>query len=130
MDFRQDEEVVVTFLEETTERLVEIEAGVLQLERTSPAVDGDLVHRIFRAAHSIKAGANLLKLQNIQELAHRLEHVLQQFRTGELTPDDENTTVLLETIDAIQHLVDNLERSDAMDISQQVRRLSPYGTPQ
>jgi len=129
MDFRQDEEVVETFVVETNERIGEIEAGLLALEKMAPAVDQDLVHRIFRAAHSIKAGSNLLKLHNIQELSHRLEHVLQRFRLGELAPDGDNITVLLDVLDRIRQLAENLDRCEAMDISAHLEMLGFYAAP-
>ena len=44
--------------------------------------DPELVNRLFRAAHSLKALAGLFQFEPIQGLAHRLEDVLDGLRLG------------------------------------------------
>ena len=116
MTIRRNEEALVVFIEETTDRLCAIESTLLRLEETGHA-EPDLVHGIFRDAHSIKAGANLLDFKNIELLAHRLENILDLMRQGRVQPDGDVVTVLLEGVDVLKELCDHLERSDAMDIA-------------
>lgn len=105
MGYDRDDEVLQTFEEETVERLAEIEQGLLDLERAGSRVDGERVHAIFRSAHSIKAGAGLLKMHDIQELAHKAENILQRIRNEEIVPDGELITVLLEAFDGVSDLL-------------------------
>ena len=124
MDFRNDKEVLETFIEEAGDRVSEIESGLMDLERAGLEVDPEVVHSAFRAAHSIKATANLLNFKHIGELSHKMENILEMFRNQELVPDDQVVAVLLEGLDKIQELVENIEQSDSVDISSQAEKLT------
>lgn len=77
------EELVRIFLEESREILQQLENDLLELEKDPR--EPELLHRIFRAAHTIKGSAGLTGLDTISTLAHRMEDVLDQVRsTGEL----------------------------------------------
>jgi len=93
MDFRDDKEVMETFIEEAGDRVSEIESGLLDLERSGLEVDPEVVHSAFRAAHSIKATANLLNFKHIGELSHKMENILEMFRNQELVPDGQVVAV-------------------------------------
>lgn len=110
-----DDQVLETYLEETAERLDSMESGLLTLENMKTC-DPNLVNSIFRDAHSVKAGANLLKLQTIEELAHKLENVLERIRRCELDASEMVITASLESIDKLRELVDNIEESENISI--------------
>lgn len=112
-----DPEVLSTYLSESEDRLMDIESGVLALESYGEEIDEELIHSVFRDAHSIKAGANLLGLQNIERLAHGLENVLDLIRDGRLVPDKIVASLLLETVDSINELFEDILVSDERDIS-------------
>ncbi len=124
MDFSQDDEIINIFIGESRDHLAEIEDGILRLENESVEMDSELVHQMFRAAHSIKAGANLLNLRNIETLSHLLESILQQFRYGELQTDSDLVSVFLQGVDKIGELIDNLQFSDLSNISLLVDQLT------
>lgn len=109
------DEILEVYLEETAERLDAIEAGLLQLERRATP-DSELVNSIFRDAHSVKAGANLLKLKVIEELAHKLENVLENIRTGKIPVTEMIITASLEAVDKLRELADNIDRNDDISI--------------
>ncbi len=111
------------FAEESAERLQSVERGLLRLEKAANAPEESLVNEIFRDAHSIKAGANLLKLPDIEGLAHRMENILDRIRRGEIKPTDRIVTILLDGVDAIKALLDSLPGGNAPDISVQMDRL-------
>lgn len=112
-----DSEVLSTFLAESEDRLADIESGILVLESYGEEIDEELIHSIFRDAHSIKAGANLLGLENIERLAHGLENVLVLIREGRLIPDKTVASLLLEALDTINELFEDIQDSDERDIS-------------
>lgn len=127
MTFEDDKEVLETFEEETLERLADIEIGLLDLERNMPHVDGEKVHAIFRAAHSIKAGAGLLKMHDIQDIAHRSENILQRVRNGEIVPDAEMITTLLEAFDSVTALLKAYRHSgEKPQVQQYIAALDRY----
>lgn len=123
MQFRNDKEVVATFIEETTERVKEIETGLLGIEKNDYQYDDTHVHELFRSAHSIKAGANLLDMAVVEHLAHRMEHVLQAMRKREIVPDEHVITTLLETLDTIRMLVDDMENESSYDVHAHIENL-------
>jgi two-component system chemotaxis sensor kinase CheA len=112
-----DPEVLSTYLSESEDRLMDIESGVLALESYGEEIDEELIHSVFRDAHSIKAGANLLGLENIERLAHGMENVLDLIRDGRLVPDKIVASLLLETVDTINELFEDILASDERDIS-------------
>jgi len=111
----QRDHVLEVYLEETSERLDSIESGLLALEKLKEC-DPKLVNSIFRDAHSVKAGANLLKLKTIEELSHILENVLEQIRQCKLEASEMVITACLESVDKLRDLVENVEDSDSISI--------------
>ncbi len=114
MIYRGDE-VLEVYLEETAERLDSIESGLLILENTT-GCDSSLVNSIFRDAHSVKAGANLLELKTIEALSHKLENVLEMIRRCELEANEMIITACLESVDKLRELIENVENSDSISI--------------
>ncbi|WP_285905488.1 Hpt domain-containing protein [Pseudodesulfovibrio pelocollis] len=112
---RPADEVLEVFLEETAERLDSIESGLLRLEKTAEPEPG-LINSIFRDAHSVKAGANLLKLGTIEELAHRLENVLEQLRKEQIPVTEMIITASLEAVDKLRELAQDVDKSDTISI--------------
>ena len=108
MDFQKDEDIVNTFIMETMEHLTEMESGILSLQSNRQIVDDELVHSMFRAAHSIKAGANLLEFGKIEELSHELESTLQSLRQRKLDLNEEIVDGFLHGIDQIEEMVNDI----------------------
>ncbi|MBF0515561.1 MAG: Hpt domain-containing protein [Nitrospirae bacterium] len=122
MNFYDDADVLAAYAVETQERLSSIEVTILRLKERPGAYDQQ-IRAIFRDAHSIKSGANLLKLNNIGKLAHNLEDILHIFRKKRIFPDDNTISTLLEAIDKIRELTDNIRRSDTRNVTLQVAKL-------
>lgn len=114
-DTRPVDPVLEVFQEETVERLDSMETGLLRLE-TMDEIPTNLINSIFRDAHSVKAGANLLKLSTIETLAHKLENVLEMIRRNELPVSEPVITASLEALDKLRELMDNVEQSDNISI--------------
>jgi len=112
------DEVLEVFLEETAERLDSIEAGLLKLEgcTVSTSCDPEIINSIFRDAHSVKAGSNLLELKRVEELSHKLENVLEMIRKDKLDPSEMIITASLESVDKLRELIENIENSERISI--------------
>ncbi len=117
MSQKDDKEILSTFVAEVKEHLDEIEHGILLLERNLKQNDPDLVHKMFRAAHSIKAGANLMEFKNIEAIAHLLEEILQSIRLGHYQLAGEDVSHILIGIDRLNELIDNLHYCDLVNIN-------------
>lgn len=123
MDFSQDKEVLDAFIEESRERLSELESGVLELEEHTTADEAELLNSVFRAAHSVKAGAGLLKLHSIERVSHWLENLLGRVRTGEIQADSDLVTALLEGVDALRELIDDVPDCADRDVTEELADL-------
>lgn len=125
---RATDEVVLTFVEESSERLANIESRLLAMENSS-VPDETAINSVFRDAHSIKAGANLLELRNIETLAHRIENIFEQMRQGRFLADSTSVTVLLEALDKIKDMVERIVDSDTISITLQLAMLDTLTEP-
>ncbi|KWT93567.1 Hpt domain-containing protein [Candidatus Magnetominusculus xianensis] len=122
MNFHDDADVLAAYVVETLERLSNIEVTILRLKERPEAYD-EQIRVIFRDAHSVKSGANLLKLKNIEKLAHNLENILHIFREKRIIPNDNTISTLLEAIDKIRELTDNIKRSEQKNITLLISKL-------
>jgi len=91
------------FLAEAEEHLVVLEKGFLELEKNPSGFDG--IQELFRAAHTLKGSAALVKFDTINRVAHNLEDVLESVRDGNTPVTRPVIDWLLHTLDAIKHLV-------------------------
>lgn len=91
------------FLQECTENLSELEAGLLALQ--DDARDPERLNTIFRAVHSIKGGAGMFGLDGLTRFAHVFETALDAFRAGRVVLSAEALKVLLRAADALADLV-------------------------
>jgi two-component system chemotaxis sensor kinase CheA len=122
MEFREDREVIDSFMTETLERLSDIEVSLLRIGEGARPFD-DVLNAVFRDAHSIKAGANLLKFKNVETLAHHLEDVLQGLRVTRRMPSEEILNAVIGALDKMRDLLDDLSGSDLADVSAEVEIL-------
>ncbi len=120
----EDDEILQGFIEESLEHLADIENDLLAIEEAGADIDDELVNKVFRAAHSIKGGAGFMGLTVIQELAHAAENVLGMIRSRQLVPNPDIINVLLLASDELQQLIENVEESNEVDISEHLSALN------
>jgi two-component system chemotaxis sensor kinase CheA len=79
-------EFVTYFRDEADELLARIDADVLHLEGAhgSGAVNAEIVNSLFRALHTIKGNAAMLGFADVANLAHGLESLCDQLRSGKM----------------------------------------------
>ncbi|MEF2144744.1 MAG: chemotaxis protein CheA [Desulfovibrionaceae bacterium] len=119
-----DPSIVEEFVVEAQEHLENIEDDFLQLGSQKQNPDPALIDKIFRAAHSIKGGAGFLQLSSISQLAHVMETLLSSLRSGVVPITDEIIEALLAGVDKLSELLENVDSSNDMDISEEHQRLS------
>jgi two-component system chemotaxis sensor kinase CheA len=103
-----DPELVRLFCEDAQDLLRGIEQGVLVLE-TNPG-DPDTLATVFRAFHTFKGNAGILKLAAVQRLAHDVESLLDAARRGDRVLDREAIDVILAAADAFDRFVAEMAR--------------------
>ena len=87
------------FFDETVEHLAGMEKLLLALDVSRP--DMDNLNAIFRAAHSIKGGAGTFGFDDMTEVTHILETLLDRLRKQEMMLTAEMVNVFLEAKDVI-----------------------------
>ncbi len=100
----EDTELRQLFHAECNERLQKLDAGWLQLE-TEPS-NAALIEDMFREAHSLKGGARMLGLLDIQDLAHSMEDELAVIRKGGALIDTAFIQKQLKSVDRLRQLVE------------------------
>jgi two-component system chemotaxis sensor kinase CheA len=91
------------FFEEAGENLDLMEQMLLNLDLQT-ANDEDL-NGIFRCAHSVKGGAATFGFNDVSELTHQMESLLDRLRRHELQPNALMVDVLLESADVSRSLL-------------------------
>ncbi|MGY3039496.1 two-component system chemotaxis sensor kinase CheA [Rhodanobacter sp. TND4EL1] len=92
-----------TFFEESLEGLDAMEAALLALD--SGSTDAELVHTIFRAAHSIKGGAATFGFADVAAFTHVAESLLEEVRSERRAVDDTLIDVLLRSVDGLRAML-------------------------
>ncbi|HET6804064.1 MAG TPA: chemotaxis protein CheA [Frateuria sp.] len=91
------------FIEESLEGLDTMESSLLALDEGG---DGELVHTIFRAAHSIKGGAATFGFPEMASFTHEAESLLDEVRGGKRAIDKPIIEVLLRSVDCLRAMFD------------------------
>ncbi|MEI8011736.1 MAG: chemotaxis protein CheA, partial [Candidatus Omnitrophota bacterium] len=74
-----------------------------------------LVNDIFRIMHTIKGSSGVVNAKPISEVAHKMENILQFFRShGKPLPND-MIAVLFRGVDALKAMLDSLKRTRKID---------------
>ncbi|MDG5816627.1 chemotaxis protein CheA [Chitinispirillales bacterium ANBcel5] len=114
-----DTSLLKDFITEAKEHICSAEENLLELEKEASGIDN--INTVFRAWHTIKGVAGFLELKDINQLAHLMESVIDDFRKGNDVLGNELIDALLEGNDCIKNLVSCIE--NLLD-------KKPYKTPQ
>jgi len=88
---------------EAGEKLDLMASELLKLERNT--ANSQPVRELFLAAHTIKGGAAMLRLTDVQTVAHAVEDLLSSFRDQERTLDHQTADLLFQSIDRLRALI-------------------------
>lgn len=95
------------FLEESIENLQTLNENLLELEKNPE--DPDKINTIFRVAHTLKGMAGSMGFTDIAELTHKMENVLDKFRSGNLKVTTDVLTILFKCLDTLEKMVENVK---------------------
>ncbi len=103
-DLQIDRQALVqSFVEEAGDLLGQLERDLIALEARPD--DGELLHALFRAAHTLKGSAGLVGFDAVGDLAHDLEELLDRLRARRLAVDGGLVDLLLRSADALRDAV-------------------------
>lgn len=92
------------FFEESFEGLETMESALLDLGQGGD--DPELIHLIFRAAHSIKGGSGTFGFTAVANFTHVMETLLDQMREGEREVTKAALNLLLESGDVLRDMLE------------------------
>lgn len=100
------------FIEESLEGLDTMESSLLALD---DGCDAELVHTIFRAAHSIKGGAATFGFPEMSSFTHEAESLLDEVRGGKRAIDGAIIGLLLRTVDCLRGMFARAQAGARLD---------------
>jgi len=98
-----DPGLLADFVQESNEHLDAADVHLLTLE--SDPENEESLNAVFRAFHTIKGVAGFLALDEVQELAHEEENLLDRARKNELTLAGQVMDITFSAVDALKTLV-------------------------
>jgi len=109
MSFQTDDmdDIINDFITESAEALESLDHKFLELEKNPD--DTTLLNEIFRSVHTIKGAAGFLGFQQMVEVTHVTEDVLNKLRKGEMKADPARMDAILQSIDLIKVLLKNIK---------------------
>ncbi len=116
-------ELLDSFIVESNEIFEKLGPDLLSLE-TNPE-DAELHNRIFRAVHTIKGTSSFLGIEQVTELAHNFEDVLNKIRRKELQVSQERMDVMFRAYDNLKELLSRVEQrnGESMDLAEIIGQL-------
>ncbi|MFC5548488.1 chemotaxis protein CheA [Massilia aerilata] len=101
------------FFDEAEELLAEKERLLLAVDIAAP--DAEDLNAIFRTAHSIKGGASTFGLNDMSEVTHVLESLLDRIRKGEMSLTAQHVDAFLAAKDILKMQLDGHRNGATVD---------------
>ncbi|MCB1157335.1 MAG: chemotaxis protein CheA [Leptospiraceae bacterium] len=114
------EKLIADFVVEAEELLNTAETAILDLENN---YEPEKVHLVFRAIHTLKGNSGMFDFQNVKELSHRSENLLDLIRSEKISLNKDIIDLLLKTIDKLKVIFNNIKQEKNFDVSELVHEL-------
>ncbi|SEB02973.1 two-component system, chemotaxis family, sensor kinase CheA [Thalassobacillus cyri] len=120
------------FIEESKENLQTVNDQLLELERNPK--DLTIIQEIFRSAHTLKGMAATMGFQDLADLTHKMENVLDALRNGEIIVDTLVVDVLFEAVEYLEAMIMDISdggqgRSDVTAIASKIEAIESGKMP-
>lgn len=114
MDLSQFKEI---FISEAKEHLVSLNSALVELEKNPN--NKDMINQIFRAVHTLKGMSATMGYDNITNLSHHMEDVLDRIRKSEIEAKSDVIDIIFKCFDTLEKLVEDVgsDRESKIDIS-------------
>ncbi|MFL6658993.1 MAG: Hpt domain-containing protein, partial [Massilia sp.] len=101
------------FFDEAEELLAEMERLLLAVDIGAP--DAEDLNAIFRTAHSVKGGSSTFGLNDMTDVTHVLEGLLDRIRKGEMALTSQHVDAFLAAKDILKMLLDGHRNNGTVD---------------
>lgn len=101
------------FFDEAEELLAEMERLLLGVDIAAP--DPEDLNAVFRTAHSVKGGASTFGLNDMSEVTHVLESLLDRIRKGEMALTSQHVDAFLAAKDCLKMQLDGHKHGADVD---------------
>lgn len=117
-------ELLESFFVETHELLDALDQDLMRLEHEPHNMD--LLNSIFRSFHTIKGTSSFMGLEQMTELTHHAEDLLNKLRRSELVVTTVVVDTLLEVYDILGRLLSSVERNtgETIDFTDTLKKIS------
>ncbi|WP_252503587.1 chemotaxis protein CheA [Sporosarcina sp. Marseille-Q4943] len=95
------------FLEESKEHLQACNEHLLELERNPE--DLAIVNEVFRSAHTLKGMSATMGYEDIADLTHKMENVLDAIRNSRIRVSTEILDIVFKAVDYLEEMVMDIE---------------------
>lgn len=111
------------FIEESKEHLQACNEHLLELEK-NPS-DIAIVNEVFRSAHTLKGMSATMGYEDIANLTHKMENVLDEIRNGHLHVTPELLDVVFTAVDQLEEMVLDIAAggNGKLDVAETVQKL-------
>ena len=116
-NYLQDEvlkDVLKEFVIEAEENLESFSEEMVNWEKHKD--NKDILNDLYRKIHTVKGSAGFLGIDNMAELAHKIEDIMSKIRDGKLTLNAEMVDAMLEGTDKLVAIVKMLKEFKVPDV--------------
>ncbi|WHH61364.1 Hpt domain-containing protein [Petroclostridium sp. X23] len=107
--------VLQVYMEETEELMQKAEDCIIRLETEYSSVD---INELFRIAHTIKGSSHMVGYEDIGNLMHKVEDMLDYARNGYILFDQSIVSMCFEGLDTVKKMLDNKNRTCSLEIKE------------
>src|SRR5690625_3970949 len=112
------------FIDESKEIIQSLNEHLLELEKE--ATNLEIINEIIRSAHTLKGMSATMGYQDLADLTHIMENVLDSVRNQEMDLDSDTIDVIFNAVDALEAMIIDIANGGEgkQDVSQLVKQLS------
>ena len=102
------------FVAESEEGITDLNNALLDLE--ADPEDDEAMDQIFRTAHTLKGNGAAMGYDSVSDLAHEMEDLLDEIRSGEIQITPELMDLLFDAVDYLSAMVDDIAEEGETDL--------------
>ncbi len=110
----EDKDMLDDFISEGNEMIDDVEVQLLELQQSvemNGDIDMDTLDSVFRLFHTIKGTSGFFNLNNLKDVTHEAETLLDRIRKGKLELKSEHTDLFLEGADFLRKLFSHISEN-------------------
>ncbi|MFH0753448.1 MAG: Hpt domain-containing protein [Candidatus Omnitrophota bacterium] len=108
-----NEKYLEQFISEIEQNIDDLNTLLMKTEQE--AGNTQIVHDIFRIMHTIKGSSGIVNAKPIAEVAHKMENILQYFRSQNKPIPVDMAAVLFKGVDAVKAMIESLRQTRRID---------------